>query len=65
MSLKGHSEMTSRAGGYPQTPFFFFSLAQRKEVKETSTPSKASPYMGRMQLIPRAGSLHQRFGMAL
>ena len=27
----------------------FFSLAQRKELKETSTPSKASPYMGRMQ----------------
>ena len=26
-----------------------FSLAQRKELKETSTPSKASPYMGRMQ----------------
>jgi hypothetical protein len=41
-----------------------FSLAQRKELKETSTLTKAFPYMGRMQLIPRTGSLHQSFGMA-
>jgi len=40
------------AGGYPQTPFLSFSSARRKELKEASTPSKASPYMGRMQLIP-------------
>ena len=26
-----------------------FLLAQMKELKKTSTPSKASPYMGRMQ----------------
>jgi hypothetical protein len=26
-----------------------FSSARRKELKEASTPSKASPYMGRMQ----------------
>ena len=25
-----------------------FLLAQMKELKKTSTPSKASPYMGRM-----------------
>ena len=30
----------------------FISLAQRKGTKETSTPSKASPYIGRMQLTP-------------
>jgi hypothetical protein len=47
-----HSEISSRAGGYPQTPFLSFSSARRKELKEASTPSKASPYMGRMQLIP-------------
>ena len=29
----------------------FISLAQRNWTKETSTSSKASPYMGRMQLI--------------
>ena len=26
-----------------------FLLAQMKELKKTSTPSKASPYIGRMQ----------------
>ena len=26
-----------------------FLLAQMKELKKTSTPTKASPYMGRMQ----------------
>jgi len=40
------------------SPAFFYekkqnclliSLAQRNRAKETSTPSKASPYMGRMQ----------------
>ena len=30
----------------------FISLAQRKGTKETSTPSKTSPYIGRMQLTP-------------
>ena len=43
----------------------FHFLRREERSKEASTPSKASPYMGRMQLIPRAGSLHQSFGMAL
>ena len=42
-----------------------YFLRREERSKEASTPSKASPYMGRMQLIPRAGSLHQSFGMAL
>ena len=29
--------------------FLSFLLAQMKELKKTSTPSKASPYIGRMQ----------------
>ena len=32
-------------------PNLSFSSARRKELKEASTLSKASPYMGRMQLI--------------
>ena len=39
------------------------SLAQRTN-QETSTPSKASPYMGRMQLTPTGDPLRQSFGMA-
>ena len=50
--IRLHSETKPHAGGYPQTPFLSFSSARRKELKEASTPSKASPYMGRMQLIP-------------
>ena len=42
-----------------------YFLRREERSKEASTPSKASPYMGRMQLISRAGSLHQSFGMAL
>jgi len=42
-----------------------YFLRREERSKEASTPSKTSPYMGRMQLIPRASSLHQNFGMAL
>ena len=37
---------------------------RKKRTKRTSTPSKASPYMGRMQLITKENLLHQDFGMA-
>ena len=40
--------VTSR-WGIPPDPNLSFSSARRKELKEASTPSKASPYMGRMQ----------------
>ena len=40
-------------------------LWRRERTKETSTLTKASPYMERMQLITREAPLHQGFGMAL
>ena len=41
----------------------FISLAQRNGIKETSTPSKASPYMGRMQhRKPQKPTVFFRFG---
>ena len=46
-------------------PFFmFFSLAQRKELKETSTLSKAFPYMGRMQFEIAETADFKGFGIA-
>ena len=41
-------ENEPKEGCYPQGPKLFHSLAQRTN-QETSTPTKASPYMGRMQ----------------
>ena len=41
-----------------------FSLAQRKELKETSTLSKAFPYMGRMQFEIAETADFKGFGMA-
>jgi len=41
-------------------PYF---LRREERSKEASTPSKASPYMGRMQLTTRENPLRQSFGM--
>ena len=41
-------------------PYF---LRREERSKEASTPSKASPYMGRMQLTTREDPLRQGFGM--
>jgi len=41
-----------------------FSLAQRKELKETSTLSKAFPYMGRMQFEIAETADFKGFGIA-
>ena len=45
------TEGTQECKGTPLRVLAVHSLAQRMN-QETSTPSKASPYMGRMQLIP-------------
>ena len=42
--------------------FIHFLWRRENEPKETSTPSKASPYMGRMQLILGLAR-NQGFGM--
>jgi hypothetical protein len=43
-------------------PYF---LWRKERSKETSTPSKASPYMGRMQLKIAEAADFQGFGMVL
>jgi len=45
----------------PHDPYF---LWRKERSKETSTPSKASPYMGRMQLKIAESADFQGFGMA-
>ena len=44
-------------------PYFPYFLRREERSKEASTPSKASPYMGRMQLTTREDPLRQSFGM--
>ena len=60
-----HNTHTARcylALGDSPRPHFSYFLWRKERSKETSTPSKASPYMGRMQLI-LGPARNQSFGM--
>ena len=48
------------SGGTPPDPNLSFSSARRKELKEASTSSKASPYMGRMQFFDKRSGKAER-----